>query len=137
MNVMLGLERIVIKFTNKLSIILNMIGIEKNLRHLSDEDIEIIALRWAKEKYYLTNRNVCCFIAGLEMARNWLVDNLCLFLQEEGLSMMNEYARNRINALSKSGTPLTPGHYTEFESAKQVGELLIEASRLMKENKVL
>ncbi len=122
---------------NKPSIIFNMIGIEKNLRHLSDEDIEIIALRWVKEKYYLTNRNVSCFIAGLEMARQWLVEDLCGFLQEEGLFMMNEYVRSRINALSKSGTPLNPSHYIEFDSAKQVGELLVEASRIMKENKVL
>ncbi len=114
-----------------------MVGVEKNLRRLSDEDIEIIALRWAKEKYHLTNRNVSCFIAGLEMARQWLVDNLSLFLQEEGLFMINEYSRSRINALSKSGTPLNPSHYTEFESARQVGELLLEASRIMNDNKVL
>lgn len=114
-----------------------MIQIEKNLRKLTDEEIEIIALRWAKEKYHLTNRNVGCFAAGLEMARQWLVDNLSDFLQEEGLFMMNEYARSRIKALSKSCTPLNPSHYTEFESAKQVGELLLEASRIIKENKVL
>lgn len=114
-----------------------MIRLEKNLRKMTDEEIEIIALRWAKEKYHLTNRNVSCFAAGLEIARQWLVDNLSDFLQEEGLFMLNEYSRSRMVALVKSGIPLTAEHHTEFEAAKVVGGLLIEASRIMKENKVL
>ncbi len=114
-----------------------MAKIEKNLRKLTDEEIEIIALRWAKEKFHLTNRNVCCFASGLEIARNWLVENLSEFLQEEGLFMQNEYFRRRFEALRRSGIPLTPEHHKEFEAAKKVGELLIEASRIMKENKVL
>lgn len=114
-----------------------MIQIDKNLRKLTDEEIEIIALRWAKEKYHLTNRNVSCFAAGLEMARQWLVDNLSEFLQEEGIFLQNEYARSRISALAKSGIPLNPDHYIEFEAAKEAGCLLIEASRIIKDNKVL
>ncbi len=114
-----------------------MAKIEKNLRHLSDEDIEIIALRWAKDKCFLNNRNVSCFIAGLEMARDWLVENLSEFIMEEGLFLQNEYVRSRVDALSRTGTPLHPEHSVEFDAAKEAGGLLLEASRIMKKNKVL
>lgn len=114
-----------------------MIQIEKNLRRLTDEDIEILALRWAKDKHYLTNRNVNCFAAGLEMARDWLVAHLSEFIMEEGLFMQNEYPRNRIEATTRSGIPMKPDHYIEFEAAKEAGTLLVEASRIMNENKVI
>lgn len=114
-----------------------MIKIEKNLRKMSDEDIEIIALRFAKEKYLLTNRNVNCFIDGLKMARQWLIENLPQFLEEEGLFMQNEYSRSRINALANSGCPVMSTHHIEFEAAKEVGALLLEASRLMTDYNVL
>lgn len=114
-----------------------MIQLEKNVRRLTDDEIEIIALRWARDKQYLNNRNVNCFIAGLEMARQWIVDNLSEFLMEEGLFMQNEYAQSRIEALGYSGIPLNEHHHSEFEAAKEAGGMLIEASRLMKENKVL
>lgn len=114
-----------------------MVKIEKDLRQMSDEEIEIVALRWARDRQFLTNRNVNCFIAGLEMARQWLRDNLSEFLQDEGLFMCHGYAAQRIESLRKSGTPLNESHGVEFEAADRVGELLIEASRIMRENKVL
>lgn len=114
-----------------------MIQLEKNLRRLTDEDIEILALRWAKDKHYLTNRNVSCFAAGLEMARDWLVAHLSEFIMEEGMFMQNEYPRHRINATARSGIPMKPEHHIEFEAAKEAGGLLIEASRIMNKSKVL
>lgn len=114
-----------------------MIGIEKNLRRMTDEDIEILALRWSKEKNYLNARNVNCFIAALEMARQWLIDDFDTFLQDEGLYYQNEYRNKRVSDLGYSGMPLNEGHCKEFNGAKKFGELLIEASQTMVDNKVL
>ena len=114
-----------------------MVQLEKNVRRLTDEDIEILALRWARDKQYLNNRNVNCFIAGLEMARQWMIENLSEFIMEEGLYLQNEYAASRINALGYSGIPVNEKHSVEFKAAKEAGGMLIEAARLMRENKVL
>lgn len=114
-----------------------MVQLDKNIRRLTDEDIEILALRWSRDKRYLTNRNVNCFIAGIEMARQWIIDNLSEFLMEEGLIMQNEYAKIRIASLGCSGIPLNEKHHSEFEAAREVGSMLVEASRIMKENNVL
>lgn len=104
---------------------------------MSEEDVEILALRWARGQRCLSNRNVNCFVAGLEMARQWLINNLSEFLQDEGQYLLNEYREKRISDLGYSGIPLSEKHRKEFNGAKEVGDLLIEASRIMKENKVL
>lgn len=114
-----------------------MIGIDKNLRRMTDEDIEILALRWSKEKHYLNSRNVNCFIAALEMARQWLIDNFDEFLQDEGLYYQNEYRNKRVSDLAYSGIPMNESHCKEFNGANKLGELLIEASQVLIENKVL
>lgn len=109
----------------------------KNPRHLTKEDIELIALRWARYRNYLNNRNVNCFIAGLELAHQWLVDNLAQFLEEEGRFYLKDYAPQRISDLGYSGIPLNLEHSREFGAAEKVGELLTEAARVMKDNKIL
>lgn len=101
------------------------------------EDVEILALRWMKDKTFLNNRNVACFIEGFEVARRYLISHFAEMLQEEGLHYMHEYARKRISDLYNAGIPLTPDHNREMSAAKYVGELLIEASHQINENKVL
>ena len=109
----------------------------KNPRRLAKEDMELIALRWARHRNYLNNRNVNCFIAGLELAHQWLVDNLAQFLEDEGRFYHKDYVSKRISDLGYSGIPLNPEHSREFGAAEKVGELLTEAARIMKKNKVL
>lgn len=111
--------------------------LEKNLRRLSEDDVEIIALRWARDNHHLTTRNVNCFIAGFEVARQWLISHFAELLQDEGLYYQNDYSWQRISDLGNAGVPLSPDHNREFVAAQEVGELLIEASRLMSKNKVL
>ena len=111
--------------------------LEKNPRRMSVEDVEILALRWMKDKSYLNNRNVACFIEGFEVARRYLISHFSEMLQEEGLHYMHEYASKRVSDLCKAGVPLTPDHNREMSAAKYVGELLLEASHKINENKVL
>lgn len=101
------------------------------------EDVEILALRWMKDKAYLNNRNVACFIEGFEVARRYLISHFSEMLQEEGLHYIHEYASKRVSDLCKAGVPLTPDHNHEFLAAQEVGLALIEASRLITDNKVL
>ena len=102
--------------------------LEKNPRRMTVEDVEILALRWMKDKAYLNNRNV---------ARRYLISHFSEMLQEEGLHYMHEYASKRVSDLCKAGVPLTPDHNREMSAAKYVGELLLEASHKINENKVL
>jgi len=111
--------------------------LEKNPRRMSVEDVEILALRWMKDKSYLNNRNVACFIEGFEVARRYLISHFSEMLQEEGLHYIHEYASKRVSDLCKAGVPLTPNHNREMSTAKYVGELLLEASYQINENKVL
>lgn len=111
--------------------------LEKNPRRMSVEDVEILALRWMKDKSYLNNRNVACFIEGFEVARRYLISHFSEMLQEEGLHYIHEYASKRVSDLCKAGVPLTPDHNREMSTAKYVGELLLEASYQINENKVL
>ena len=118
-------------------IIAIMDELEKNPRRMSAEDVEILALRWMKDKAYLNNRNVACFIEGFDAARRYLISNFAEMLQEEGLHYMREYSSKRVSDLCKAGVPLTPDHNREMSAAKYVGELLLEASHQITENKVL
>lgn len=111
--------------------------LEKNPRRMTVEDVEILALRWMKDKSYLNNRNVACFIEGFEVARRYLISHFSEMLQEEGLHYIHEYASKRVSDLCKAGVPLTPDHNREMSTAKYVGELLLEASHQINENKVL
>lgn len=111
--------------------------LEKNPRRMSVEDVEILALRWMKDKAYLNNRNVACFIEGFEVARRYLISHFAEMLQDEGLHYMHEYASERVSDLCKAGIPLTPAHNREMLSAQEIGELLIEASRIINQNRVL
>lgn len=111
--------------------------LEKNPRRMTVEDVEILALRWMKDKAYLNNRNVACFIEGFEVARRYLISHFSEMLQEEGLHYIHEYASKRVSDLCKAGVPLTPDHNHEFLAAQEVGLALIEASRLITDNKVL
>lgn len=111
--------------------------LEKNPRRMTVDDVEILALRWMKDKSYLNNRNVACFIEGFEVARRYLISHFSEMLQEEGLHYMHEYASKRVSDLCKAGVPLTPDHNREMSAAKYVGELLLEASHQINENKVL
>lgn len=114
-----------------------MDDLEKNPRRMTVEDVEILALRWMKDKAYLNNRNVACFIEGFEVARRYLISNFAEMLQEEALYYIHEYASKRVSDLCKAGIPLTPDHNQEMMAAKYVGELLDEASRHITKNKVL
>lgn len=111
--------------------------LEKNPRRMTVEDVEILALRWMKDKAYLNNRNVACFIEGFEVARRYLISNFAEMLQEEALYYIHEYASKRVSDLCKAGIPLTTDHNREMMAAKYVGELLDEASRHITKNKVL
>lgn len=101
------------------------------------EDVEILALRWMKDKSYLNNRNVACFIEGFEVARRYLISHFSEMLQEEALFYIHEYASKRVNDLCNAGVPLTPAHNRELLAAQYVGELLEEASLTITKNKVL
>ncbi len=110
----------------------------QNPRHITTEDLELMALRWARSQPgRLSNINVDCFIAGFKAALDMIAFQFGEFLIDEGNYYVNEYASKRINACGYSGIPLTPAHSEEFESADEFGHLPIEAGKLYMDKKLL
>lgn len=110
-----------------------------NPRRITAEEVELIALRWARAQpgRILNNINVDCFIAGFKAAHDVLYYDFGDFLIEEGQYFQYEYPKKRIDSCSHSGIPLVKGHAEEFENARKFGEQLEKLGRLFNETKLL
>ena len=114
-----------------------MFELSNNPRKLTDEDIEVMALRWSKDEPYPSNRNVLSFVAGMESVRDFLVKRFGEMLHDEAMYYLVEYDGKRISACRRSGVPLNESHSAEFAAAEQVGRLLLEASELIRKHNLL
>lgn len=110
-----------------------------NPRHINMEELEIIALRWARgqRRRIVNHLNIDCFIAGFMTAHDMLYHNFGDFLIEEGLYYQHEYPKNRISNCVHLGIPLTKEHSIEFENAKNFGAKLERVGILHSELKLL
>lgn len=110
-----------------------------NPRHITEEELEVLALRWARSqtRRILNNVNVDCFIAGFNASNEVLRHHFGKFLLEEASYYKEEYRRNRIESCGYSGIPLTTSHTEEFKAAKEVGELLEKAARKIIDSNLL
>lgn len=110
-----------------------------NPRHINEEELEVLALRWARgqTRRILNNVNVDCYIAGFKAAHDVLYHQFGKFLLEEAEYYKKEYSRERKESCAYSGIPLTTHHSQEFKAAEEVGELLEQAGRKILESKLL
>lgn len=110
-----------------------------NPRHIKSEELEVLALRWARgqPRRVLNNINVDCFIAGFKAAQEVLYHKFGEFLLEEAHYYKEEYSRKRIDSCGYSGIPLTPHHSEEFKAAEEVGDLLERAGWKILDSKLL
>lgn len=117
----------------------NVMSIEINPRRLTNEEIELLAFRWARCQpgRILNNINIDCFVEGFKMAHDVLMKEFGDFLINEGHRYQYDYADWRIEALSNAGLPLTPIHSTEFQNALEFGKRLEELGIMYKDMKLL
>ena len=104
---------------------------------MSNEEIEILALRWARNNRLLNNRNVDCFIEAIHIVRDYFAHEFADFLAQEGNYYCNDYKERRIDSCAYSGQPITRQHQEEFNAAKELGELLLKASDLVRQHNIL
>lgn len=110
-----------------------------NPRRISDEELELLALRWARSqpRRFLNNVNVDCFIAGFKYAQEMLVKEFGDFLIAEGQYYQFAYTKERIDACGFAGIPLTKRHSQEFSDAEEIGQLLEDVGIKYKESQIL
>ncbi len=110
-----------------------------NPRRISKEELELLALRWARSqpRRFLNNVNVDCFIAGFRCAQKVLVKEFGDFLIAEGQYYQLAYTKERIDACSYAGIPLTNQHPQEFSDAEEIGRLLENVGIKYKESGIL
>ncbi len=110
-----------------------------NPRRISDEELELIALRWARSqpRRFLNNVNVDCFIAGFKLAQEILVKEFGDFLIAEGQYYQFAYTKERIEACGYAGVPLCNRHSQEFSNAEEIGRLLEDVGIKYKESGIL
>lgn len=110
-----------------------------NPRRISKEELELLALRWARNQpgRILNNINVDCFIAGFECAQEVLIKEFGDFLIEEGLYYQHQYSEERIDSCGYAGIPLSNLHSKEFLNAKKIGEILESVGNEYKESGIL
>lgn len=110
-----------------------------NPRRISNEELELLALRWARlqPRRFLNNVNIDCFIAGFKCAQNVLVKEFGDFLITEGQYYQLAYTKERIDACGFAGIPLTNQHSQEFSDAEEIGRLLEDVGIKFKELGIL
>jgi uncharacterized protein YfbU (UPF0304 family) len=110
-----------------------------NPRRITAEELEVLALRWARSQpgRILNNINVDCYIAGFKAAQEELYYKFGQFLIEEGRYYQHEFIEKRIESCGYSGIPLTSKHDAEFENAKEIGEMLEEIGMKIVKTKLL
>ncbi len=110
-----------------------------NPRRININDLEIMALRWARGQAgrILNNINVDCFIAGFKTAHDELYHHFGDFLIAEGQFYQHEYAKKRIESCGYSGIPLIAKHSEEFKNAEEFGRMLEELGHKYKELNLL
>lgn len=110
-----------------------------NPRHITKEELEILALRWARRQSgrILNNINVDCFIAGFKAAHDVLYHRFGDFLIEEGIYYQSQYIQKRIESCGYSGIPLEKKHSDEFDNAQEFGEKLEQLGKMFNETKLL
>lgn len=110
-----------------------------NPRRITDEELELLALRWARAKpgRILNNINVDCFIAGFKCAQEVLTKDFGNFLIDEGQYYQYQYSKERIDSCGYAGIPLTNRHEKEFASAIKIGEMLEDVGIKYIEYKIL
>lgn len=110
-----------------------------NPRRISNEELELLALRWARlqPRRFLNNVNIDCFIAGFKCAQNVLVKEFGDFLIAEGQYYQFAYTKERIEACGYAGVPLCNRHSQEFSNAEEIGRLLEDVGIKYKESGVL
>lgn len=104
---------------------------------MSEEDIAILAFLSLKGTPKLSNRNIECFIQGYRSCNNALVHKFGEVLRREGEYYLHRYKEKRIEALGYSGMYIESKHFEEFKAAEKLGELLLEASKLIQDNSIL
>lgn len=110
-----------------------------NPRRISNEEIDLLALRWARSqpRRILNNVNVDCFIAGFKCAQEVLVKEFGDFLIAEGQYYQLAYIKERMNACGNAGIPLTNQHSQEFSDAEEIGRMLEDIGIKYKESGIL
>lgn len=110
-----------------------------NPRRISSDELEVLALRWARSQpgRILNNINVDCFIAGFKAAHDILYHRFSDFLMAEGQFYEQEYTPRRIEVLRNSNIPLNTEHAVEFSKAEEFGRKLYELGEIYKDVKLL
>lgn len=112
---------------------------KNNPRRITGEDLELMALRWARSQSgrILNNINVDCFIAGFKEAHDMLHYHFAEFLIAEGKYYQKEYIAKREETLGYCGSPIRDTHIKEFKNAREFGEELEALGRKYLELKLL
>lgn len=102
-----------------------------NPRRITDEQIDLMALRWARAQAgrYLNNINIDCFVAGFKACQEAVKFEFGNLLMEEGQYYQHQYAKDRMESIANSGSPLTNTHSKEFDQAEQFGSELEKLGR--------
>ncbi len=106
-------------------------------KHMNADDVEILAYHSLRGTPLLSNRNIDCFVQGYKACNDVLVLNFGQFLEKEGAYYKDGYISKRHEICGYSGQPITQKHLEEFEAAKKVGDLLLEAAKLIKKYNIL
>lgn len=106
-------------------------------KHMNADDVEILAYHTLRGTPLLSNRNIDCFIQGYKACNDVLVHSFGQFLEREGEYYKDGYIQKRKEVCGYSGQPITEKHLAEFDAAKKVGELLLQAAKLIKQHNIL
>lgn len=106
-------------------------------KHMTAEDVAMLAFLHLRGTRNLSNRNVDCFVQGYKACNDVLTLDFGKFLEKEGHYYLEQYADRRRESCAYSGQPLTRKHREEFVAAEQLGTLLLKAAELIKQHNIL